>query len=135
MLECIEDYDKQMFVVSARSISTNRGRGNTKKWFITEDGLYDVLMQSRKPIAKTFRLYIKRFLKDVRRSYYSGSFQSFYDDVFDSAGYYETGVEDIYQSLDAHHGTHYYRFSNGKMWEIADDEYDKIDELVKNAQY
>lgn len=26
-----------------------------KMWFLTEDGLYEVLMQSRKPIAKEFK--------------------------------------------------------------------------------
>jgi len=28
---------------------------NRAMWFLTEDGLYEVLMQSRKPIAKTFK--------------------------------------------------------------------------------
>ncbi|WP_434476220.1 BRO family protein [Bacillus mycoides] len=27
---------------------------NNQYWFLTEDGLYEVLMQSRKPIAKQF---------------------------------------------------------------------------------
>lgn len=26
-----------------------------QSWFLTEDGLYEVLMQSRKPIAKKFK--------------------------------------------------------------------------------
>lgn len=29
--------------------------GNQKAWFLTENGLYEVLMQSRKPIAKDFK--------------------------------------------------------------------------------
>lgn len=34
-----------------------REDGSThKQWFLTEDGLYEVLMQSRKPIAKEFYL-------------------------------------------------------------------------------
>lgn len=32
-------------------------------WFLTEDGLYEVLMQSRKPIAKKFKKEVKKFLK------------------------------------------------------------------------
>lgn len=28
---------------------------NREAWFLTEDGLYEVLMQSRKPIAKEFK--------------------------------------------------------------------------------
>ena len=35
-------------------------------WFLTEDGLYEVLMQSRKPIAKEFKRQIKAILKQIR---------------------------------------------------------------------
>lgn len=35
--------------------------------FLTEDGLYEVLMQSRKPIAKQFKKEVKKILKDVRK--------------------------------------------------------------------
>lgn len=35
-------------------------------WFLTEDGLYEVLMQSRKPIAKAFKKEVKKILKDIR---------------------------------------------------------------------
>lgn len=31
-------------------------------WFLTEDGLYKVLMQSRKPIARQFKKYVKELL-------------------------------------------------------------------------
>ena len=37
-------------------------------WFLTEDGLYEVLMQSRKPIARRFKRAIKDILKDLRLS-------------------------------------------------------------------
>ncbi|AKC02729.1 antirepressor [Bacillus phage Stills] len=37
-------------------------------WFLTEDGLYEVLMQSRKPIAKQFKRKVKEILKSVRRT-------------------------------------------------------------------
>lgn len=33
---------------------------------LTEDGLYEVLMQSRKPIAKQFKKGVKKLLKDIR---------------------------------------------------------------------
>lgn len=36
-------------------------------WFLTEDGLYEVLMQSRKPIAKQFKKEVKLILKDIRK--------------------------------------------------------------------
>ncbi|AKQ06875.1 phage antirepressor [Erysipelothrix rhusiopathiae] len=35
-------------------------------WFLTEDGLYEVLMQSRKPIAKEFKKQVKIILKEIR---------------------------------------------------------------------
>lgn len=34
--------------------------------FLTEDGLYEVLMQSRKPIAKQFKKKVKEILKTIR---------------------------------------------------------------------
>lgn len=34
--------------------------------FLTEDGLYEVLMQSRKPIAKQFKKKVKEILKGLR---------------------------------------------------------------------
>lgn len=39
---------------------------NRLVWFLTEDGLYEVLMQSRKPIAKAFKKEVKKILKDLR---------------------------------------------------------------------
>ena len=33
---------------------------NRNMWFLTENGLYEVLMQSRKPIAKQFKKEINR---------------------------------------------------------------------------
>lgn len=32
-------------------------------WFLTEDGLYKVLMQSRKPIVNQFKKEVKRIIK------------------------------------------------------------------------
>ena len=40
--------------------------GNQEMWFLTEDGLYEVLMQSRKPIAKQFKKEVKKILKALR---------------------------------------------------------------------
>lgn len=50
---------------------------NTSATFLTEDGLYEVLMQSRKPIAKKFKKEVKRILKEIRnRGVYSNNSQS-----------------------------------------------------------
>lgn len=42
--------------------------GIQKSWFINEDGLYEVLMQSRKPIAKSFKKKVKEILKSIRKN-------------------------------------------------------------------
>lgn len=36
-------------------------------YFLTEDGLYEVLMQSRKPIARPFKKEVKQILKSIRQ--------------------------------------------------------------------
>lgn len=38
-----------------------------KMWFLTENGLYELLMQSRKPLAKAFKAEIKKLLRQIRR--------------------------------------------------------------------
>ena len=40
---------------------------NRDVWMLTENGLYEVLMQSRKPIAKGFKKGIKEMLKSIRK--------------------------------------------------------------------
>lgn len=42
-------------------------KGQQEQWFLTENGLYEVLMQSRKPIAKQFKKKVKEILKDIRK--------------------------------------------------------------------
>lgn len=42
--------------------------GSQKAWFLTENGLYEVLMQSRKPIAKEFKKKVKEILKSIRKN-------------------------------------------------------------------
>jgi len=41
---------------------------NRKVWMVTEDGMYEVLMQSRKPIAKEFKKQVKVILKTIRKT-------------------------------------------------------------------
>lgn len=59
MLKNIDDEEK--VVNNAYTLG-----GNQEAWFLTEDGLYEVLMQSRKPIAKTFKKEVKKVLKQIR---------------------------------------------------------------------
>ena len=42
--------------------------GTQEAWLLTEDGLYEVLMQSRKPIAKQFKKGVKDILKTIRKT-------------------------------------------------------------------
>lgn len=42
--------------------------GAQEMWLLTENGLYEVLMQSRKPIAKTFKKEVKKILKQIRQT-------------------------------------------------------------------
>lgn len=59
MLEGVDDDEKGV------SIAYTPG-GPQKMWFLTENGLYEVLMQSRKPIAKQFKKGVKAILKEIR---------------------------------------------------------------------
>lgn len=64
MLASIDDREKVL--VSTRNNSTN-ARGNaTNKWYLTEYGLYEVLMQSRKPIARRFKSAVKDIFHYLR---------------------------------------------------------------------
>ena len=60
MLESVDDNEKIKLEVGTLT-------NGYSAWFLTEDGLYEVLMQSRKPIAKKFKKKVKEILKDVRK--------------------------------------------------------------------
>lgn len=53
---------------------------NREMWFLTEYGLYEVLMQSRKPIAKVFKKEVKKILKEIRKNgcYITKNCEKFY---------------------------------------------------------
>jgi len=61
MLESVDEDEKGVR-------NTYTPGGNQEMWFLTEDGLYEVLMQSRKPIAKQFKKGIKTILKEIRKN-------------------------------------------------------------------
>lgn len=44
----------------------NLGSQIGETWMLTENGLYEILMQSRKPIAKQFKKGVKAILKEIR---------------------------------------------------------------------
>ena len=41
--------------------------GNPNTWFLTEEGLYELLYISRKPMAKEFRAHVSKLLKERAR--------------------------------------------------------------------
>ena len=62
MLNCVDDEEKTTLTISYS------GNMTTNQLFLTEDGLYEVLMQSRKPIAKQFKKEVKNILKTIRKT-------------------------------------------------------------------
>ena len=56
MLRTVDNEEK-------RTITNSNSGG--KSTFLTEDGLYEVLMQSRKPIAKQFKKEVRQILKTI----------------------------------------------------------------------
>jgi len=60
MLQTIDDDEKVVNIVYTLG-------GNQEAWFLTENGVYEVLMQSRKPIAKQFKKEVKAVLKSIRK--------------------------------------------------------------------
>ncbi|TAH55184.1 MAG: phage antirepressor Ant [Treponema sp.] len=62
------------------------GQGR-EMWFLTEDGLYEVLFQSRKPIAKEFKKQVKTVLRSIRETggYISGQETASEDELISRA--------------------------------------------------
>lgn len=62
------DSDEKVKIIVPPNILSGCLRPNTEYWFLTEDGLYEVLMQSRKPKAKEFKKEVKKILKSIRKT-------------------------------------------------------------------
>ena len=63
MLNNVDEDEK-----TTRKIIPNGSNYQTEAWFLTEDGLYEVLMQSRKPVAKQFKKKVKEILHSIRKN-------------------------------------------------------------------
>lgn len=70
MLSTVDEDEKIKKTINLGGEHYSHGgiRENTEMWFLTEDGLYEVLMQSRKPIAKAFKKEVKKILKEIRKT-------------------------------------------------------------------
>ena len=66
MLNGIDKTEKIVIKIPSNNLLVGL-QSNTEYTFLTEEGLYEVLMQSRKPIAKKFKKKVKEILKDVRK--------------------------------------------------------------------
>lgn len=62
------DDEEKMKIFYPANIMSGVLQANTEYWFLTEDGLYEVLMQSRKPKAKEFKKEVKKILKSIRKT-------------------------------------------------------------------
>ena len=67
MMKSIDSDEKVKFVCDTNNACiTSKARKTQESWFLTENGLYEVIFQSRKPIAKEFKAKVKELLHDLR---------------------------------------------------------------------
>ena len=67
MLQSIDEDEKVKMVCEVNNVYvTSRARDTQEMWFLTENGVYEVLMLSRKPIAKDFKKEVKKMLHALR---------------------------------------------------------------------
>lgn len=67
MLRSVDEDEKVKMVCDTNNVSlTSRARDTQEMWFLTENGVYEVLMLSRKPVAKEFKKEVKKMLHALR---------------------------------------------------------------------
>lgn len=71
--EKISIFCKKPALTNSLKPCISRTYNGANRLFLTEDGLYEVLMQSRKPLAKQFKKGVKEILKTIRKT---GSYQA-----------------------------------------------------------
>ena len=67
MLNSIDNTEKIVMKIPSNNSLVGL-QSNTEYTFLTEDGLYEVLMLSRKPIAKEWKKKVKEILKEIRKT-------------------------------------------------------------------
>jgi phage antirepressor YoqD-like protein len=109
MLDMVDDFEK-VKLYGTICYPDNGGSpvvmGVSTRWFVTEDGLYEILMQSRKPLAKEIKKQVKLILKQIRNT----------------GGYIPISQEDDEESFMA------------KALIIAHKTLEKKDQLIRNQQ-
>jgi prophage antirepressor-like protein len=48
------------------NVGNNDVGNSSNTWFLTEDGLYELLFISRKPLAKQFKIWLRNVIKEIR---------------------------------------------------------------------
>ncbi len=72
LLNLVDDSEKTKITIKPANGNVEFGDSKRNlppisRWFVTEDGLYEILMLSRKPIAKEFKKIVKEILKSIRK--------------------------------------------------------------------
>ena len=67
MLQSVDEDEKVKMICEVNNVyTTSRARDTQEMWFLTENGVYEVLMLSRKPVAKEFKKEVKKMLHTLR---------------------------------------------------------------------
>lgn len=70
MLRAVDDDEKLKAPTENLRSTPNPNTYRGEVWLLTEQGLYEVLFQSRKPKAKAFKKWVKQILKEIRTNGY-----------------------------------------------------------------
>lgn len=68
MVSKVDEEEKKQFIMETRGKHVNSR--NRPQWFLTKDGLFEMLFQSRKEVAKQFKKEVKRVLKELDKNGY-----------------------------------------------------------------
>ncbi|SCC21525.1 BRO-N domain-containing protein [Bacillus mycoides] len=66
MMMKVVDQEEKIIIKVPTKKSLGGLQGNTEYTFLTEEGIYEILMLSRKPIAKQWKREVKKILKSIR---------------------------------------------------------------------
>jgi anti-repressor protein len=68
MLNTVDDDEKIKIFSTINARKPTGTMGSANRMFLTENGIYEVLMQSRLPKAKEFKKEVKKILKSIRQT-------------------------------------------------------------------
>jgi prophage antirepressor-like protein len=89
-------------------------------WFINEDGLFDILSESTRPLAREYKRSIKQILREIRRGEYV---QPVYESGNEIQGFYNH----LREKSQIHYGS-----AKERLIELFEDENGNFDEGLYN---